>query len=210
MISQTASAAPSNHRTIAFLAVATLHLAAGYAFYSGLMTRVPIHVPTIFEWVPTQQPTRPASPPMARHDPTLTQPTLFVPDPEYARIEAGDNEGPQHVGSTPLRPDSNDTSSTHSFSAASYDASHPFKVGEDYYPPGAVRLGEEGRCGVQVTVAPDGRITAASLARSTGHRLLDEACLTAVNGQRMRPAIQNGKAVESRVIVPIVWKLTAR
>ena len=76
---------------------------------------------------------------------------------------------------------------THTHTAASFDPHHPFKVGEEYYPLYAVRLSQEGRCAVQVTVASDGRIVAATLVRGTGFTALDSACLTAVEGQRMRP-----------------------
>jgi TonB family protein len=84
------------------------------------------------------------------------------------------------AASTPIAPPA------HTFAAASFDPRHPFKVGEDCYPPSAVRLDEEGRCGVLVTIAADGRITVATLASRTGFPLLDEACLSAVRGQRMR------------------------
>jgi protein TonB len=92
--------------------------------------------------------------------------------------------------------------------AARIDAKHPLHIGADYYPAGAVRREQEGRCVVQVTVAADGRITAASLQASSGFPLLDDACLRAVRGQHMLPATQDGKPIESTVSLPIVWRLS--
>jgi TonB family protein len=62
---------------------------------------------------------------------------------------------------------------------------------------------------VQVTVAADGKVVDSSLQSGSGFALLDDACLTAVRGQRMMPATQGGRAVQSTASVPIVWKLTA-
>jgi protein TonB len=88
------------------------------------------------------------------------------------------------------------------------DPKHPLRIGPDYYPAGAVRREQEGRCIVQVTVAADGRIINSSLQSSSGFALLDDACLSAVRGQRMVPATQDGRAVQSTASVPIVWKLS--
>jgi periplasmic protein TonB len=67
-----------------------------------------------------------------------------------------------------------------------------------------------GRCVVQVTVAVDGRIKAAAIQSSTGFNRLDLACVNAVRGQRMLPALEDGKPIESSVAVPIVWNLTEK
>jgi hypothetical protein len=42
----------------------------------------------------------------------------------------------------------------------------------------------------------------------TGFDRLDQACLNGVRGQRMLPATENGKPVESTVSIPILWNLT--
>jgi len=82
-------------------------------------------------------------------------------------------------------------------------------VGLAYYPKALERAHEEGLCVVAVTVTADGRITEAALASSTGYPRLDRACLKAVKGQRMRPATEDGKPIESKIALPIVWKLPA-
>lgn len=87
------------------------------------------------------------------------------------------------------------------------DPNHPLKVGLAFYPEESKRKHEEGRCVVQVTVAADGLITHSSLQKSSGFEGLDKACLDAVSGGRMLPAIKEGRAVEATGAVPIFWKL---
>jgi TonB family protein len=87
------------------------------------------------------------------------------------------------------------------------DPQHPLKIGEDYYPDASKRANEEGRCVVKLTVAANGRIVDQSIQESSGFPRLDEACVSAVRGQRMLPATENGRPVETTVAIPIVWKL---
>ena len=87
------------------------------------------------------------------------------------------------------------------------DPKHPLHIGEDYYPDASKRANEEGTCRVRMTVAVDGRITDASIEASSGFPRLDEACLKGVKGQRMIPAMEDGKPVETTAVVPITWKL---
>jgi protein TonB len=61
---------------------------------------------------------------------------------------------------------------------------------------------------VQVTVAADGRIIASALEIRSGFARLDQACLNSVKGQRMLPATEDGKPIESTVSIPILWNLS--
>ena len=63
---------------------------------------------------------------------------------------------------------------------------------------------------VNVMVASDGRIITAAIQSSTGFERLDQACLNAVKGQRMLPALEDGKATQSTVSSPIVWNISSR
>jgi protein TonB len=93
--------------------------------------------------------------------------------------------------------------------AVAVDPRHPLRIGEEYYPEQAKRLGEEGVCYVQVRVGVNGRVTGAVLKRSAGSVNLDEACLKGVRDQRMLPATEDGKPVESVTVIPIRWSLHA-
>jgi protein TonB len=88
------------------------------------------------------------------------------------------------------------------------DPRHPLRIGEDYYPDPSRRANETGRCVVRVTVAADGRVIAAAIQASSGFERLDQACLNGVRGQRMLPATEDGRPIESAVSIPIVWNLS--
>jgi protein TonB len=76
------------------------------------------------------------------------------------------------------------------------------------YPIVARRLGMEGRVELEVQVAADGRATAVRILRSSGFGPLDAAAVTTVRDRwRFIPARQGGTPVESRVTVPIVFRL---
>jgi protein TonB len=76
------------------------------------------------------------------------------------------------------------------------------------YPLAARRLGMEGVVLLEVVVAPDGKATSVRVVRSSGFAPLDDSAATTVR-QRWRfvPARRAGEAVESRVTVPIRFRL---
>ena len=75
------------------------------------------------------------------------------------------------------------------------------------YPPLARRRGEEGQVLLRVLVSTTGRAAQLELQQSSGSALLDEAAQTAVRQWKFVPAQRAGVAVESRVLVPIVFRL---
>ena len=78
------------------------------------------------------------------------------------------------------------------------------------YPLVARRLGMEGVVLLEVVVAPDGRAADVRIVRSSGHPALDESALATVRDRwRFVPAHRDGVPVESRVTVPIRFKLEA-
>jgi len=76
------------------------------------------------------------------------------------------------------------------------------------YPLVARRLGKEGVVLLEVVVAPDGRAADVRMIRSSGFAPLDESAVTTVRERwRFVPARRDGVAVESRVTVPIRFRL---
>jgi protein TonB len=69
------------------------------------------------------------------------------------------------------------------------------------------RRREEGRVVVRARIAPDGAVTEASVAASSGAEDLDRAALAAVRRARYAPAQRGGFAVASSVEVPITFRL---
>ncbi len=200
----------SGKKGIALIVVIILHVIVAYGFYSGLARRI---VQTIIPPVEIAQIDKPKAddkPPPP--PPKLEDIKPYVPPPEFVDIQAPMEQTtaitqttqvatPAPVAAPPPPP------VQHTRSSIKIDPRHPLHIGEDYYPDASKRAGEEGTCRVRVTVAVDGRITDATIESSSGFPRLDEACLKGVKGQRVLPATEDGKPVETTTIVPIVWKL---
>jgi periplasmic protein TonB len=76
------------------------------------------------------------------------------------------------------------------------------------YPSSARRLRQEGVVLLTVDVAADGRPASVSVKRSSGVPVLDEAAVGAVRGWRFEPARSSGRAVASRVEIPVRFSLS--
>jgi periplasmic protein TonB len=199
----------SGRKGAAVAAVALLHMVLVCAFYFGLAQPIiqhftaPLTLDTILkpqEKVVVQTSALKFDPSKLKYDAPETPSfpsdadTQIRVEPKHADAPSTVVPAPVHeavVGTTPRM-----------------DPKHPLRIGPDYYPSAAIRSAQEGRCVVQVVIAVDGRITDSSLQASSGYPLLDGACLTAVRGQHMLPGTQEGRPTESKMSLPIVWKLT--
>lgn len=75
------------------------------------------------------------------------------------------------------------------------------------YPLASRRAGEQGTVTLRVLVKPDGYPAQVEIERTSGSPHLDAAALEAVRGWRFVPARQGANPVESRVLVPVVFRL---
>ena len=76
------------------------------------------------------------------------------------------------------------------------------------YPMVAKRLGMEGVVLLEVVVLADGRPSGVRIVRSSGHAPLDESAVSTVSGRwHFVPARRDGAAIESRVTIPIRFRL---
>src|SRR5437870_4118024 len=76
------------------------------------------------------------------------------------------------------------------------------------YPLVARRLGKEGVVLLEILVAPDGRAADVRILRSSGFAPLDDSAVTTVRERwRFIPQRRGGVPVESRVTVPIRFRL---
>jgi hypothetical protein len=91
---------------------------------------------------------------------------------------------------------------------ATLDPKHPLHIGTEWYPAEAKRAKQQGRCIIKMTVSSTGAVINESLQQSTGYPSLDNACLKAVHGQRIRPATKNGVPITTITWLPIDWTLT--
>lgn len=83
---------------------------------------------------------------------------------------------------------------------------------EPRYPDSAIQAGLSGTVTVSVGITMDGSVSNVSIISSSGHSELDQAVLSAVRKWRFAPAknLGNGKAVASRVTLPVVFNLKNR
>jgi protein TonB len=75
------------------------------------------------------------------------------------------------------------------------------------YPVAARRAGEQGTVTLRVLVMRDGQPARVDVEKSSGSAHLDAAALEAVKVWRFVPARQGTDAIESWVLVPIVFRL---
>jgi protein TonB len=199
----------SGPRGVALIAVIIIHIGIVWAFYSGLAGKLIQKVIPPVEIAQIDKPKEVDKPPPP--PPKLDEVKPFVPPPEFVDVQAPPpTTAPTvstqiQVAATPVAAPA---PVQHARTSIAPDPRHPLHIGEDYYPDASKRAGEEGRCIVTVTVAADGRITNAAIQQSSGFPRLDEACLKGVKDQRMKPATEDGKPVETTAALPIVWKLT--
>lgn len=75
------------------------------------------------------------------------------------------------------------------------------------YPAAAQRRGQTGKVVVRVLISPQGNVVNASIEKSSGHVLLDDAALDAVQRARFKPYTENGVAHSARADIPIDFVL---
>lgn len=187
-------------RTTVLIAIVGIHVALIYAFATGLATRL-IPVPQLpftvdFLRDPPAKAIPPPLPPV-----TFVPPRINLgPDPEIkVTVDPGDSihdppPDPPRTGPTtqPPRPP-----------AVKRVAGGPgkgFPDSDDYYPPAARRLNEQGSAAVRVCVDPSGRLTAEpTVTQSSGSTRLDEGAikLARAGSGHYRPTTENGVPVSS-------------
>ncbi len=147
---------------------------------------------------PAPEPSPPAEPEPAPK-PTVRPAKAVAPRPP-ARTEASKARR-ERGADRPSRSPSRATGPT--VSARPSYRSNPKPV----YPSAARRSRQEGTVLVRVSVSAAGRAASVALARSSGHRSLDQAALAAVRRWTFEPARQAGIAITSTVTVPVRFDL---
>ena len=164
---------------------------------------------------------KPAAPLQKAITPPLESTVSSAPAPANAPIESSIEASreptiaPTAVASAPapLAPPQNSARAASSESTgtgplldARFDADY-LENPSPPYPPQSRRIGEEGEVVLSVLVSADGLAQAVSIKTSSGSSRLDEAALRTVRQWRFIPATRAGQAIESRVLVPILFKL---
>jgi periplasmic protein TonB len=89
----------------------------------------------------------------------------------------------------------------------SADVEHADNQYRASYPKMSQRLGQEGRVLLRVTVAADGKPTAATVAKSSGFEALDRAGIDTVMHWRFKPGTRGGVPEAMSVLQPVDFKL---
>ncbi len=78
------------------------------------------------------------------------------------------------------------------------------------YPRSARRSGLEGVVKVAAVVDESGKVTSAEVLSSSGHGSLDQAAVEAVRRAAFDPALQDGRPIACRIVIPVRFKLAAK
>ena len=126
-------------------------------------------------------------------------PVVAEPPPAAARsgLSSGVSQGSPATGASGGGGDS---------VGARFDADY-LKNPAPPYPPQSRRIGEEGKVILRVFVTADGSAQQVEIKTSSGSDRLDESAQRTVRRWKFIPARRGGIAVESWVLVPIVFKL---
>lgn len=197
------------------LFVGLLHIALGYAFYSGLAISVvkvitgPLEATNIEDTAPPEDTPPPPPPKLEDIPPYVPPPDVVIqqsapPMPTITTQSVMPTPRPAPPAPVapapppaPVAPDK-----------AATPRGNSVGISTDDYPAASRRAGEEGRTVVRVTIGTNGRVSECQIVQSSGFpRLDDKACEVAQRRWRFNPAESRGEKVESTKVQPIQWRL---
>jgi protein TonB len=188
-------------RSATFFLVAGLHIALFYGLMTGLAFRIIKVIPTSFQARVLQAPQAHPLPPLP--PPQMSKSRIEIPIPNFPPTE-GPLETGDIVGETPDMPtdrtEARLANPPHEVIRVQGGPGNGFPTTDDYYPPIAKRMEEQGAATVRVCVGADGRLTGLpSIAQSSGSPRLDEGALllAKAGSSHYRASTEDGRAVES-------------
>jgi len=75
------------------------------------------------------------------------------------------------------------------------------------YPASAIKEKNSGTVRVEVAIDEAGQVVAVDLSETSGSAVLDAVALERAWNWKFKPATEDGKPVQSRVVVPVVFSL---
>jgi protein TonB len=178
----------------------------------------PSPMPTESEEPPAPPPPKPEPPrpkPVPRQEPKpqpVPEPLSDIPSPEPvaevapAALPVAETVASSSSSSSTASSDATASASDAPLVAANFDAAY-LRNPKPPYPAISKKLHEEGRVELHVYVLADGNVGKVEIRRSSGYGRLDESAKTTVNRWRFSPGRRGDKAVDSWVIVPILFNL---
>lgn len=132
-------------------------------------------------------------------------PVLSLPDPPAAEEVGVAEEKPAAAPPAPAKP-AEHIASIAPPTPASFSAAY-LRNPAPRYPVAARRAGEQGTVTLKVLVGSDGLPQRVEVEKTSGSSRLDTAALDAVKRWRFVPARRGPTAIESWVLVPVVFRL---
>ena len=146
--------------------------------------------------------------PVVRPQPVRQKP-VPVPKAPVPVIETTTSTAPAPataIAAPPENTAANAAPAEESFSQARFDANY-LRNPAPPYPALSKRMGEEGKVVLRVSVSPQGTADSVDIKTSSGSPRLDEAAQKTVRNWKFVPAKRGDMAVQSWVLVPIIFKL---
>lgn len=180
-----------------------LVLEAGFAQRVMRIIAPPIQTDIVQQVEKRDQPPPPPPPKMERPPVEVPPPEVTINVPVETNSTAITNVTTKHIVAPPPRPAHRAV-----ITSARLDSRHSPSV-EDYYPPVARRLEQQGTAVVHVCAGANGRPAGLpSLVKSSGTKSLDEAALRLAANERFIPAMSDGKAFAQCLTLPVKFVLT--
>jgi protein TonB len=165
---------------------------------------MPLVVDLLQEQVPEAKPLPVVKPQPVRQKPTPA-PKTVTPVIEATQSTAPAPAAP--VASPPeVKPAPPAQPPAEPVSQARFDADY-LKNPAPTYPPLSRRMGEEGKVILRVSVNPQGAADSVEIRTTSGSPRLDEAAVNTVKRWKFIPAKRGETAIQSWVLVPIIFKL---
>ena len=212
----------SGNRTVAIVIVALVHLLLGYAIVTGLAFNVIKKAAEDLKTFDVEEPPPPPEEPPPPPDmpdvppPPMTPPPIVRPPvtpPPIQVVETPNIPPPQPPTpiAQPIRPPPPPTPPppVKASRAQSRTGSLQGLLRPDDYPASAIDNEEQGTVTVSLTIGTTGRISACSVASSSGSRALDNAtCRILQSRARFQPARDsNGNPISETLSQRITWRL---
>jgi periplasmic protein TonB len=200
---------PARRSPMGLVLVVGLHALFVYALITGLgLNRSLTLEPPPLDLLAPPEHKVTYEPPPARLDPTLVPPVpVDFPLPPLIIEDAPDLVDDTAPAQTV--PQGSGTADLSAWIAARVDPRHP--LSQPPYPPSAIRNNQEGTLTLALLVRPDGRVAQATVARSSGIPVLDEAAvLEAKRRWKLLPAMRGSAAVEGWTNLKVVFRLDQR
>jgi protein TonB len=196
--------------------VILVHALVAYAFITGLARKMvdiikqPVETKIIEEVKPPPPPDQPPPPPPPK---VAAPPPPFIPPPEVQVqtppqqnvIQAVTNQQPpaqQYTKQVPV-----DAPVAAKPTAPPVPGFANLNDCKPEYPRASLLAEETGLVRVQFEVGPEGQLLSATVVKSSGFRNLDKATVNGLSRCKFRPAVKDGKPVQSSFVGEWNWKL---